>query len=89
MANHKSEIKRARQNAEQHDRNKAIKTSVKNVIKATRLSAAEKPKEDATKELNTAKSMIDKASKKRVIHKNTAARKISRLARRVNRIKTS
>ena len=89
MANHKSEIKRARQNTEQHDRNKAVKTSVKNIIKATRQSVAEKPKEEAIKELNTAKSMIDKASKKRVIHKNTAARKISRLAGRVNRIETS
>ena len=88
MANHKSAIKRARQNAEQHDRNKAVKTSVKNVIKATRQSAAEKPKEEAIKELNTAKSIIDKASKKRVIHKKTAARKISRLAGRVNRIET-
>ena len=88
MANHKSAIKRARQNAEQHNRNKAVKTSVKNVIKAARQSAAEKPKEEAIKELNTAKSIIDKASKKRVIHKKTAARKISRLARRVNRIET-
>ena len=88
MANHKSAIKRARQNVEQHDRNKAVKTSVKNLIKAVRQSAAEKPKEEAIKELNTAKSLIDKASKKRVLHKNTAARKISRLARRVNRIET-
>jgi small subunit ribosomal protein S20 len=88
LANHKSAIKRARQNAGQHDRNKAVKTSVKNIIKAARQSAAEKPKEEAIKELNTAKSIIDKASKKRVIHKKTAARKISRLARRVNRIET-
>jgi len=86
LANHKSEIKRARQNAEQHDRNKAVKTSVKNVLKTTRQSAAEKPKAEAIKVLDTAKSIIDKASKKKVIHKNTAARKISRLARRVNRI---
>ncbi|MDF1590002.1 MAG: 30S ribosomal protein S20 [Desulfobacterales bacterium] len=89
MANHKSEIKRARQNAKQHDCNKAVKTGVKNIIKATRQSIAERPKAEAVKELNTAKSKIDKASKKGVIHKNTAARKISRLARRVNRIATS
>jgi len=86
LANHKSEIKRARQNAEQNDRNKAVRTSVKNVIKATRQVAAEKPKEEAVKVLNAAKSTIDKASKKKVIHKKTAARKISRLAKRVNRI---
>jgi small subunit ribosomal protein S20 len=89
LANHKSAIKRARQNTEQHDRNKAVRTGVKKVMKAVRQSAAEKPKEEAIKELNTAKAMIDKASKKRVIHKKTAARKISRLAKRVNRIETS
>ena len=89
MANHKSAIKRARQNADQYDRNKAVKTGVKNVIKSLRQSAAAKPKEEAIKELNTAKSMIDKASKKRVVHKKTASRKISRLAKRVNRITTS
>lgn len=86
MANHKSEIKRARQNAEQHDRNKSVKTGVKNIIKATRQSVAEKPKTEVLKELNAAKSIIDKASKKKVIHKKTASRKISRLAKRVNRI---
>jgi small subunit ribosomal protein S20 len=34
--------------------------------------------------LNTAKSAIDKAAKKGVIHRNTAARKISRLTKQVN-----
>ncbi|MEW6671062.1 MAG: 30S ribosomal protein S20 [Thermodesulfobacteriota bacterium] len=89
MANHKSEIKRARQNADRHDRNKAVKTGVKNITKAVRQAAAEKSKEEAIKELNAAKSIIDKASKKKVIPKKTAARKISRLAKRVNRMTTS
>ena len=89
MANHKSAIKRAQQNAERHDRNKAVKTTVKNITKALRQAAAEKPKEEAVKELNSAKSMIDKASKKGVIHRKTASRKIARLARRVNRMATS
>jgi len=88
LANHKSAIKRARQNADQHDRNKAVKTGVKNVIKALRQAAAEKPKEEAVKELNAAKSLIDTASKKGVIHKKTASRKVSRLAKRINRITT-
>jgi len=89
LANHKSAIKRANQNAGRHDRNKAIKTTVKNITKTLRQAAAEKPKEEAIKALNSAKSLIDKASKKGVIHRNTAARKISRLARRVNRMATS
>jgi small subunit ribosomal protein S20 len=88
LANHKSAIKRARQNTDQHNRNKAVKTGVKNVMKAVRQSVAEKPKEEAIKELNIAKSIIDKASKKKVVHKKTAARKISRLTKRINRIET-
>lgn len=89
MANHKSEVKRARQNIEHRDRNKAIKTGVKNVVRAVRQSAAEKTKEEAIKELNAAKSIIDKASKKGVINKKAAARKNSRLAKRVNRMTIS
>jgi len=85
LANHKSEIKRARQNAERHDRNKAVKTRLRRVTKVVQ-QAALKSKEEALKELNAAKSVIDKASKKGVIHKNTAARKVSRLSRRINRV---
>jgi len=89
LADHKSEIKRAHQNAVRHARNKVVKTSIKKVTKALRQAAAENTREEVIKDLNTAKSLIDKASKKKVIHKKTAARKISRLARRVNRISIS
>lgn len=84
MANHKSAIKRARQNVERRERNKTVKTRIKNVVKDVRQAAAETSKEDALKNLHTAKSSIDKAAKKGVIHKNTAARKISRLSRLIN-----
>jgi len=46
----------------------------------------EKTQEEALKELNNAKSVIDKAAKKGVIHKKTASRKISRLSKHVNTI---
>lgn len=84
MANHKSALKRSRQNEKRRLRNKSVKTRVKNIVKSARLAVNEKSKEEAIKELNNAKSTIDKAAKKGVIHKKTAARKTSRLSKIVN-----
>jgi small subunit ribosomal protein S20 len=86
LANHKSALKRARQNEIKRIRNRAVKTRVKKVVKNIRLSLEERSSDTATDQLNTAKSIIDKAAKKGVIHKKTAARKISRLSKRVNTI---
>ena len=84
MANHKSAVKRARQNEIRRLRNKAIRTRVKSIVKEVRTSAGETSGEGPQIKLNTAQSVIDKASKKGVIHKRTAARKISRLTKLAN-----
>ena len=86
MANHKSALKRARQNEVRRIRNKSTKTRIKNIVKDVRLDVREKSKESALTKLDTAKSIIDKAAKKGVIHKKTASRKISRLSKNVNAI---
>ena len=86
MANHKSAEKRARQNEKRRVRNKAVKTRIKHATKEVRLASGEASKEEALAKLNAAQSIIDKALKKGVIHKKTAARKISRLSRLVNMI---
>ena len=83
MANHKSALKRAGQNERRRLRNKAVQTRVKNVVKDVRLAVAQDA-ENAVEQLNAAKSAIDKAAKKGVLHKKTASRKISRLAKQVN-----
>jgi len=88
LANHKSAIKRARQNELSRLRNKAVKTRVKSIVKDVRSSVEESSNGDITAKLNVAQSLIDKASKKGVIHKKTAARKISRLSKLVNSAKT-
>jgi len=80
VANHKSALKRAGQNERRRMRNKAVQTRVKNVVKAVRLAEGE----DTVEKLNAAKSAIDKAAKKGVLHQKTASRKISRLAKQVN-----
>ncbi len=86
MANHKSAVKRARQNEIRRMRNKAVKTRVKTVVKEVRLAIDEKAPETAPLKLNTAKSVIDKAARKGIISKKTAARKVSRLSRNINKI---
>lgn len=86
MANHKSALKRAKQNAVRRLRNKTVKTRVKNVVKDVRLAVGEQTGENAVSSLNQAKSAIDAAAKKGVIHPKTAARKISRLSKLVNRM---
>ena len=86
MANHKSALKRARQNAVRQARNKHTKTQVKNNIKKVMAAIEEKAQETAQAALKTAQSLIDKAAKKGVIHKNAASRKISHLAQRINKL---
>ena len=86
MANHKSALKRARQNEQRHIRNKMTKTKVKNIVKDVRLAAGKESNETVLNKLNQAQSIIDKAAKKGVIHKKTASRKISGLAGLVNSI---
>jgi len=87
LANHKSALKRARQNENRRLRNKSSKTTVKNTIKELRTASNNKEnKESSVKRLDTAKSVIDKAAKKGIIHKRTAARKISRLSKLVNSV---
>jgi small subunit ribosomal protein S20 len=86
LANHKSAEKRARQNEKRRVRNKAVKTRIKHLTKEVRLASGEASKEDALAKLKAAQSIVDKALKKGVIHKKTAARKISRLSRLVNTI---
>jgi small subunit ribosomal protein S20 len=86
LANYKSAIKRARQNEKRRLRNKSSKTRIKNIVKDVRLAVSEKSNETALAELDIAKSIIDNAAKKGVIHRKTASRKISRLSRLVNTI---
>lgn len=83
MANHKSAEKRARQSEKKNLRNRMVKSNVKTAVKKV-LSAVTEKDENASSVLDMAKSAIDKAAKKGVIHKRAAARKVSRLAKKLN-----
>ena len=86
MANIKSAKKRILVAEARTERNKAIKSSIKTASKKVLAAAEASDKELARKELLNATSVIDKAAKKGVLHKNTASRKVARLAGVVNRI---
>jgi small subunit ribosomal protein S20 len=63
-----------------------MKTRVKNVAKSLARAEKEGDREVMQGELDRAKSVIDKAAKKGVIHWRTASRKKSRLAKSINRL---
>lgn len=84
MANIKSQMKRNRQNEVRRQRNKGVRSEMRTRSKAA-IAAAESG-EDSTEALRMAIKRIDKAAQKGVIHKNTAARKKSRLIKRLNTI---
>lgn len=79
MANIKSAKKRILVNRTKYERNKSIKSGVKTAIKKVYAAIEANDKEAAQAALLNAVSVIDKAANKGVFHKNTAARKVSRL----------
>ena len=83
MANIKSQIKRIRTNLKAQERNKAVKSELKTVIRATRDAITEGDKEKATVALRVANRKLDKAASKGVIHKNQAANRKSAIAKQV------
>ncbi|MFZ6003813.1 MAG: 30S ribosomal protein S20 [Actinomycetota bacterium] len=82
MANIKSQIKRNRQNAKAAARNKAVRSELKTRTKAA-ANALESGADDAAELTRVAVKRIDMAAAKGVIHKNAAARRKSRLMKKV------
>jgi small subunit ribosomal protein S20 len=85
MANIKSQIKRNRQNEKRHERNKAVRTSLKTSTKKVYVAAASGDPEAASARAREASRAYDKATSKGIVHKRTAARHKSRLAKSANR----
>ncbi|MCX6521749.1 MAG: 30S ribosomal protein S20 [Actinobacteria bacterium] len=81
MANIKSQKKRILTNAKAAERNKAIKSELKTRSKNAVKSAGG---EDSDEALRLAVKRLDMAAAKGVIHKNQAARRKSRLMKKIN-----
>ncbi|MBQ7636837.1 MAG: 30S ribosomal protein S20 [Lachnospiraceae bacterium] len=86
MANIKSAKKRIEVIETKTLRNKMIKSKVKTLVKKVDAAVAANDKAAATAALADAVTEIDKATSKGIFHKNTAARKVSRLTKAVNAI---
>lgn len=82
---HTTSAKKAlRQDAKRRDRNKAVKKAVKTVLKKFAATLATGTQEQKQAEYNAAAKQLDKAAAKGVIHRNTAARKKSQLAKKIS-----
>lgn len=86
MANHKSAIKRNRQNEKRSVRNRGLRTQVKSQIKKVLTAVEEKNTEEAQKSLREAETVIAKVAGKGVLHSRAASRKISGLSKKVNQL---
>jgi len=80
----KSVRKRIRQTKKRTLRNRAAKSMLKTLVKKVESEVAGKNTEGAKTALSEVISAVDKAKAKRIVHKNTASRKVSQLTRLVN-----
>lgn len=85
MANHKSALKRIRSSEKRRQRNRVVRGSTRSAVRRARATIAGKDMAVAEVAVHDAVSALDKAAAKGVIHKNSAARRKSRLMRQLNR----
>jgi len=87
MANIKSQVKRILTNKKATERNRAVKSELKTVIRAAREATTAGDKQAAAAAVSAANRKLDKAVSKGVIHKNQAANRKSALAKKVSGLK--
>jgi small subunit ribosomal protein S20 len=84
VANIKSQIKRNLTNAKRHERNKAVKSELRTVVRNVRAAIDSGDADQAKTALQAASRKLDKAASKGVIHKNQAANRKSSLAQQIS-----
>jgi small subunit ribosomal protein S20 len=84
VANIKSQIKRIKQNEKRHQRNKAVKSELKTLVRKFREAADSGDKDTAVEAGRVATRKLDKAVYKGVIHKNQAANRKSAIMKRAS-----
>ena len=84
MKKNKSAMKRARQGEKSRLRNAHVKSTMKTNIKKVLVALQGKDKSGLQQAFKEAVICVDKAASKGVIHKNNAARRVSRLTKKVN-----
>jgi small subunit ribosomal protein S20 len=87
LANHKSALKRIRSSARRRARNRVYKSLTRTQVKKARLLVESGGDlKAAADQVRAAASQLDKAASKGVIHKNAAARRKSRLMKRLAKL---
>ena len=86
MANIKSQIKRNRQNEKRRIHNRIFRGRARTLIAKAQTAIASESQETAAEAVKLAIRSLDKAAEKGVIHKNNAARRKSRLMKRLNQL---
>jgi small subunit ribosomal protein S20 len=86
VANHPSALKRHRQSEKRRRRNQQIRTQLRHLVRSVRVAVGTKDATAAGEGLARATRALDKAVSKGVLHRNNAARRISRLSRAVGRL---
>ena len=83
---HKNVLKAARQSEKRRLRNRSVHSTVKNLVKKLHAAVGAKNSEEAAKMLRETSRGLARAASKGVIHRNTAARRISRLTAQVQKL---
>ena len=86
MANHPSALKRHRQSERRRLRNRAVKTRLRHLVREVRAAVSAHDAGKAGESLARASRALDKAVTKGVLHRNTASRRIARLARAIDQL---
>lgn len=87
MANKKAALKDLRQNKKRAERNKLAKTNLRDLSRHFRIALDAKDKTKAQDLMKKIIKAVDKSSQKNILKKNTAARKKSRLMKKLNELK--
>ena len=85
MAHSKSALKRWRQNEAHRARNRVVRSETRTAVRKARAAVGGGVADEAQAAITAATSILDKAAKRHVIHRNTAARHKSRLMRQLNK----
>ncbi len=83
MANHKSALKRIRQNEKRRVHNRYYAKTVRNAVKKFRALTDQK---EAAEQMPKLYAMIDKLAKKKIIHKNKAGNLKSKIAKHISKL---
>jgi small subunit ribosomal protein S20 len=89
MAHTASARKRIRQTLRRTERNRARRSRIRTFVKKVELAIAGGDKEAATSALRAAQPEMQRAASKGVVHRNTVARKLSRLCARIKVLGTT